>query len=63
MARPSYFRIAAALAAIATVKPELDAPSFCHDCGRRFEWDDSRTIIGDRAYHSDTCGPAPEPND
>lgn len=34
-------------------------PEFCADCGETFRPGDKRLIIGNRKYHSDTCGPAP----
>lgn len=42
-------------------KPQTSAvPEFCHDCGRLFGLNDIRLILGDRRYHADTCGPAPD---
>lgn len=53
--KPSHLGALAALAALDTTA----VPTFCHDCGRRFEWNDKRLILGSRAYHAETCGPAP----
>jgi len=47
-----------ALAALAAIETSA-VPVFCHDCGRRFEWNDKRLILGSRAYHAETCGPTP----
>ena len=53
--KPSHFGALAALAAIDTAS----VPTFCHDCGRRFEWNDKRLLLGSCAYHAETCGPSP----
>lgn len=55
----SPMMVSAGIAALMTARPELFVPRFCHDCGKTFELGDRRIIIGDRAYHEDTCGPMP----